>query len=97
MLKAEDAYSHAYALKYKEQKKEERLERYSEACEYFWRVYQHDPDLFTLNRIQSAAESCMWVKDFASAEKFRLFEELYIKRHPTEAEYGDAVPIMSFE
>ena len=76
---------------------EERLKCYRKACDFFLKAYQHSDRTFTLNRIDSAAESCMRVGNYKTEKKFRQFEEKYIKAHPTEVEYGDAVPFMNLE
>lgn len=98
LIKAEDAAARAYTLRTrKDISYRERLGYYRQACVYFLRAYQTDPGTFSLNRIESAAESCLRIEDFDGVETFREFEERYIREHPTEAEYGDAVPIMSVE
>ena len=67
-----------------------RLPHYREACHYFLKVFDLDPNIFTLNRIQEASDACWRIDDIPSRDKFRVYEEEYIKKHPLENEYGDA-------
>ena len=93
LLKAEDDYSKAYQLKYKKVPYEMRLKYYGSACRHYKKVYHSNSSLFTLNRIWEAADACFRIEDLEGREEFLEFEEKYVKEHPTEAEYGDAVPI----
>lgn len=98
MFRAEEAFSKAYLLRLKKGTTyEERLKLYARACNLFLKAYRYSDRTFTLNRIGSAAESCLRVGDYEAEEKFREFEQRYIKAHPNEAEYGDAVPLMNLE
>ena len=98
MFRAEEAFSKAYLLRrQKGATYEERLKLYARACNLFLKAHQYSDRTFTLNRIASAAESCMRVGNYEAEERFREFEESYIKVHPNEAEYGDAVPLMGLE
>jgi len=98
MFKAEGAFSKAYTLRLKKEVSyDERLKYYRRACDYFLKAHRSSDRSFTLNRIGLAAESCMRVGDLEAEEEFRQFEERYIKVHPQEAKYGDAVPFMSLE
>ena len=98
MVRAEEAYAKAYALRVQRNVPyEKRLKLYRAACNHFVKAYRHDTGIFTLSRIESAAEACMRVKDEENETEFRAFAEKYIKEHPTEVEYGDAFPAMSFE
>lgn len=90
MFKAEGFYQQAYQLKIKKVPYEDRLSRYREACSYFLKAYELAPRIFTLNRIQTAADSCWRVEDQEAREKFLAFEEQYVKKHPQEYEYGEA-------
>lgn len=97
VVKAENAYSKGYVIRLKKVPYEERLKYYRAACSYFLKAYHLNPDVFTLERIGAARESCMRVKDAPSEEEFIRFEEKYAKGHPTEAEYGDSVPPLQIE
>lgn len=98
MFRAEEAHFKAYALRLKKGVSyEERLKHYRKACDLFLKAYRYSDRTFTLNRIDSAAESCMRIGNYEAEKKFREFEESYIKAHPNEVEYGDAVPFMSLE
>ena len=98
MVKAEEAFSKAYTLRLKKGiAYEERLKHYHEACDYFLKAHRFSERVFTLNRIESAAESCMRIRNFDAEENFRTFEEKYIKTHPQEVKYGDAGPFMNLE
>lgn len=94
LVQAENAVMKAYALRVKgEVVSEERLRYYRRACTYFMKAYRTRPGEFTLSRIESAAESCLRVKDQEAREIFQAFEERYVREHPTETEYGDAAPL----
>ena len=97
MIKAENAYSKAYNLRTKKVLYEERLKLYRQACSNFLKAYHHDSRIFSLNRIEAAAESCLRAEDRRSEGEFRRFGEEYVKAHPTEAEYGDAVPLLNVD
>ena len=98
IFRAEEAFSKAYALRLKRGVSyEERLKYYRKACEFFLKAYHRSDRTFTLTRIDSAAESCMRVGNYEAEQKFRQFEEAYIKAHPNEVEYGDAVHFMNLE
>jgi len=98
MVKAEEAFSKAYALRVKKEVPyEERLKYYRRACDHFYKAYQYDKQTFTLNRIASATEACLRIEDFEKEREFAQFEEDYIKTHPDEVKYGDAGAFMSLE
>lgn len=98
VFRAEEAFSKAYTMRLKKGVSyHDRLRYYRKACEFFLKAYEHSDRTFTLNRIDAAAEACMRVEDYETEKKFRAFGESYIKAHPTETEYGDAVPIMNLE
>lgn len=91
VVKAENAASKAYALRVKGQiSHEERLRHYKTACENFYEAYREDPRVFTLSRIEVAADACLRVRDQERVGLFEIFREEYIREHPTETEYGDA-------
>jgi len=90
MMKAENAFMKAYQLKTKKVAYEERLQYYQKACQHFLKAYQYDRSLFTLTRIQEAADSCWRINDLENRDQFRQFEEEYAQGHPLEYEYGDA-------
>ena len=98
MVKAEEAFATAHALRTtKKVPYEERLKYYHTACDYFYKAYRYDKKTFTLNRIESAGESCLRIENFEREKEFREFEETYIKAHPDEATYGDAGAYMNME
>lgn len=98
MLKAENAFSKAYAMRVnKNISYDLRLKYYQGACSDFKKAYHFDPNIFTLYRIELAADSCLRVEDFEGVEVFRKFEEEYSKKHPKEVKYGDVGPWMNLE
>lgn len=98
MVKAEEAYSKAHALRVKKEiPYRKRLNLYREACNNFSKAYQIDLNAFTLNRIVSAAESCLRVEDFKKERLFKEFEEEYIRSHPDETKYGEAGAFIGLE
>jgi hypothetical protein len=97
VVRAENAYSKGHALRVKKVSYEERLKYYRTACEDFLKAYESDPSVFTLYRIELAADACLRRDDKAAVELFRQFEAEYIQKHPTEVEYGDAGAWMSIE
>ena len=94
-LKAEDLYVKAYGLRIKRDpaSHQERAGFYREACRRFLKALDLEPAVFTLSRIEEAADACLRVDQKEAEEKFRDFQDQYIRRHPTETEYGDAVPL----
>ncbi len=90
MMKAESAVMKAHELKAKKAPYEKRLPFYRQACFDFLKAFEADPKIFTLNRIQEAADSCWRVEETEVREKFLQFEEQYAKEHPREYEYGEA-------
>ena len=98
MVKAEQAFTKAYAMRIKREiSYEERLKHYRTACDYFYKAFRYEPQIFTLSRIGSAAESCLRIEDFEREKEFREFEEEYARAHPDEVTYGDAWAFMSLE
>ena len=93
MFQAESAYTKAREMATQAVPKEERIKLFQRACDQFLRAYDHDSSLFSVNRIEMAIESCTWAKDVQAKELFLSFEADYLKVHPVEAEYGDAVPL----
>lgn len=69
---------------------EERMPQYKEACGHYINAYEMDPAIFTLIRIEEAADACWKAGDRNEEQIFRMFEEEYAKAHPQETEYGDA-------
>lgn len=92
MVRAEDRVDKAYELRTKKVSYEKRLALYREACRHFVKAYRADPDVFTLYRIHMALDACKRVKDSEAEELFLEFEETYASGHPTEVEFGDAMP-----
>ena len=99
MVKAEDAFSKAHAMRVKKDKAahNQRQQYYQVACDNFSKAYRWDSGAFTLNRIEEAAEACLRVEDAKDEQTFREFEEEYIKNHPDEAKYGDAGAYMNLD
>ena len=98
MVKAEEAVAKAYGLRtQKGVAYDLRLKYYRIACEQFAKAYRSDKTSFTLNRIQSASESCLRIENYQQEKVFRDFEEEYVKQHPDEVKYGDAGAYMSIE
>lgn len=98
VVKAEEAYSKAHALRMNKKVAEEvRLKYYGVACSNFLKAYRYDPSVFTLYRIELAADACLRVEDFESAKLFREFGEAYAKKHPKEVKYGDVGPWMTLD
>lgn len=69
---------------------EKRISFYAQACDYFAKAYERNPEVFTLSRIETAADSCWKANQPNQEDLFRQFEEVYIKNHPQEFEYGDS-------
>ena len=91
MVRAEETSSKAYAMRVKKEiPYATRLKYYRKACDYFMKSYDYGPKIFTLYRIETAAEACRRVEDREKEQVFLEFEERYAKEHPTEVEYGDA-------
>lgn len=84
----------AVTLKSRHASDEERNKFYRLACDNFKKAYSIDKSVFTLSRIWSASESCLRLDDREWSERFNHFAEEYAREHPTEAEYGDAVPML---
>ena len=98
MVKAEEAVAKAYGLRtQKGVAYDQRLKYYRVACEQFSKAYRSDKNSFTLNRIQSASESCLRIENYEQEKLFQDFEEEYVKAHPDEVKYGDAGAYMSME
>ena len=97
VFRAETAYTKAHEMRSKKGVEEKRLKLYQEACRSFVKAYDEDLNAFTLYRIEIAAESCQRVENAGATEQFREFEAKYAAEHPTEVEYGDAVPMMEAE
>jgi hypothetical protein len=90
MVKAEDYVTQAYQLKSKKVPYEKRLEIYKRACSEFSKAYSMDANAFTLMRIEEAVDACWKAENKLEEEKFKSFQETYIKAHPKEYEYGDS-------
>lgn len=97
IVRAEEAYNRAHEMRTKKAPYEKRLKLYRKACDHFFRAYELYPEAFTLYRIEIAEETCFRVENTPSREAFAAFREEYIRTHPTETEYGDAVPMMEIE
>lgn len=90
MVRAENAFEKAHALRTQKGAEEVRMKQYRIACQSFAKAYETNPELFTLNRIYSAMDACLRTKDSENEKKFREFEEAYAREHPKEVEYGEA-------
>ena len=55
IVKAENAYAKAYALRLQKTSYEERLKYYRKACDYFLKAYEQNSGAFYLSRIEAAA------------------------------------------
>lgn len=99
VFRAEQTFAEAYALRTKDREayRSERLRLYRTACDYFWKALQLDRNVFTLNRIESAADACLRIGDFERERVLREFEGEYTQTHPDEAEYGDSGAYMALE
>ena len=89
-MKADSAISEASMLKEKKVPYEGRVKFYASACDYFLKAYESDSRVFTLSRIEEAADVCWRAGNKETEEVFKVFEESYIKEHPKEYEYGDS-------
>jgi hypothetical protein len=90
IVQAETALGKAHHLKDQKIPFERRLPHYAKACNAYVKAYEIDPAVFTLIRIEEAADCC-WKAEMKDGEAlFRQFEEEYSKAHPQEVEYGDA-------
>lgn len=90
MVQAENHLGKAHHLKDQKVPFEQRLPYYVKACGAYVQAYEIDPEIFTLVRIEEAADSC-WKANLLDEEAlFREFEIAYTEAHPQEAEYGDA-------
>ena len=90
MLQAETAIDKAAAQKMKKVPFEKRVLFYGRACENFAKAYERNPNVFTLGKIEMAADSCWKAGNPDFEALFREFEEAYIKDHPQEYEHGDS-------
>ena len=90
IVRAEGEVDRASELKSKKIPFEKRTEFYSRACGFFMKAYLKDPGIFTLTRIETAADSCWKAGKIQEEEVFKLFAEDYIQKHPQEYEYGDS-------
>lgn len=89
-FRAESAIDKATALKSRKIPFEDRKIYYIKACDFFVKAYENDASVFTLTRIEQAADTC-WKADNREGEAiFRDYEQEYIKNHPQEYEYGDS-------
>lgn len=90
MLKAENALSEAVMKKEKKVSYEQRVPYYARACENFRKAYDLNPEVFTLNRIEEAADACWRADDRETEDLFKEFEAEYSEKHPQEVEHGDS-------
>ncbi len=97
VVQAEDTFAKASDMRHDKNKHAGRIRLYERACAQFVKAYELDPGVFTLYRIENAITACAWAENYAAKEIMQNFEFDYIDQHPTEAEYGDAMPPISFE
>lgn len=97
MFQAESAYEKAHEMRTNKTPYEVRLKLYRRACTHFLQAFRTDAEIFTLYRIEIAEDACARVENTGAREMFLVFEEEYVRTHPTETEYGDAVPMMELE
>lgn len=90
MFQAESALNKAHHLKDKKISFDERQPYYAKACHYYAKAYETGPEVFTLMRIEEAADACRKASLRDEEEIFWAFEEEYSKTHPQEVRYGDA-------
>lgn len=94
LIQAEDNYVRAYELRIKPELAERRMKHYEKAHDYFLKAYQLNKKIFNLIKIDQAHDTCLRVEDREGAAIFQKFAEEYSAAHPTEAEYGDATPLL---
>jgi len=90
VVRAEGFITKADELKAKKISFSDRGKFYAEACIYFEKAYDSNPDVFTLARIDAAIDTCWKAEKPEQEDKFKQFEDEYVKRHPQEYEYGDS-------
>ena len=90
VFRAEEELAKAAGLKDKKVAYETRVPFYSKACIFFKEAFDTDPNVFTLNRIEEAMDSCWRSGNKENEEVFKSFEEEYAKAHPQEYEHGDS-------
>ncbi len=94
MVRAEGAYDKAHEMRKSGVPYTERLTLYRVACEEAVKAYNASPSVFTLSRIEIAADACFRVEDLENREMFLEFEARYSAEHPDEVRYGDAFPTL---
>lgn len=90
IFKAESSMDKAGNLKSHKIPFEKRISYYAQACDFFSKAYERNPEVFTLSRIEAAADACWKANQTNQEDLFRQFEAVYIKSHPQEFEYGDS-------
>ncbi len=90
MFRAESSVDKATGLKSRKISFEDRKVYYVRACGDFIKAYQKNISVFTLTRIEMAADTCWKAGDPEKEDVFREYEKEYIKNHPQEYEYGDS-------
>lgn len=90
VFRAESAVDKATHLKSQKVSFEDRKTYYIKGCELFIKAYEKDVSVFTLTRIEQAADTCWKADDREGEAIFRDYEQEYIKYHPQEYEYGDS-------
>lgn len=90
IVKAENTVDKANGLKSKKVPFEQRATYYGTACLDFVKAYEKDINVFTLNRIEMASDTCWKAGKNEERDFFNDFEADYIKSHPQEFEHGDS-------
>ena len=90
MFRAESAVDKATNLKSKKISFADRKIYYVKACGFFAKSHEKNASVFTLARIEQAADTCWKADNSVQEEVFREYESEYIKKHPQEYEYGDS-------
>jgi hypothetical protein len=90
IVQAENARGKANKMKEHKAGFDQRLPWYAKACHSYLKAYETDSAVFTLTRIEEAADCC-WKANLREEEAvFHAFETEYNAAHPQEVEYGDA-------
>ena len=68
-------YKAGFILKNQRVPVNERKKIYRKSCDYFLQAYRHYPKSFDFNRCEYAVDSCLWVEDFESVNRFRNLQQ----------------------
>lgn len=67
---------------------EERKPHYGEACQLYFKAFQLDSNVFSLDEIEHALQSCESAEMQELANAFADFYAVYQEEHPVESDYG---------